>query len=230
MAKIIIGFNAAIDSPVNSLIEAAADQWEALNKQCDGFARTDMHTWLGEQDFMANQSDSIRPPTLSLEINASPGTRMASILPVISTFTEAIRGHIDVAQSTGLYGVEHIVVPGEPVDFCYRYFMRRRDDMCYAEYIDYYMNIHAKFGLMMPGINGYRQLHVDREASQQLNDSIRLSYIPFDSVTELYLASMDGFMEAIVGWDDRDKPGEDEEKFVRRSSSQMFTSARYSTT
>jgi len=35
VAKIIIGFNAAVDSPVNSLIEAAAGQWEALNTQCD---------------------------------------------------------------------------------------------------------------------------------------------------------------------------------------------------
>jgi hypothetical protein len=227
MAKLIAVLGLESDGLSSALKASAVEQFAVLRQQLDDSARVDLYTWIGEEDLMANRSDTIRPPALSLEISAPPGTRLATLLPSVRDFIAPLRDDIDPRQSTVLYGVENVVVPGGPDNLCYRYLMRRRDDMCYAEYIDYYVNIHAKFGLETPEISGYRQLHVDHDASRLASESSGVAWIPYDSVTELHMASLERFIQAVATSEVAPKAAEDETHFVRGASSQMFTSVRH---
>ena len=49
----------------------------------------------------------------------------------------------------------------------YQYLMRRRIGLSHDDYLKHYLEVHSKFGLKTPGIVGYRQLHVDLEASRR---------------------------------------------------------------
>jgi hypothetical protein len=123
-----------------------------------------------------------------------------------------------------LAGVDHVVIPCGPTPVRYQYVMRRKVDTSHEQYLDHYVNRHAEFGRITPGIEGYVQFHVDSAASERAARAAGTGVWRADSVSELHLASVQTFLEGLAASNPAADAGEDEERFVDRPNSVMFTS------
>jgi hypothetical protein len=131
--------------------------------------------------------------------------------------------HLDLSGAFG--GEDHVVIDCAPTPVRYQYLMRRKIHTSHDAYLDHYIENHAKFGLRTPGIEGYVQFHIDAASSRALATIADLGLWAADSVSELHVASvstmLEGFASAPTLGDDA---GADEETFVDRANSVMFTS------
>jgi hypothetical protein len=131
--------------------------------------------------------------------------------------------HVDLSGAFG--GEDHVVIECDPTPVRYQYLMRRKLHTTHDAYLDHYIENHAKFGLRTPGIEGYVQFHIDADTSRALATVAGVGLWAADSVSELHATSVDtmlaGFASApTLG----DEAGADEETFVDRVNSVMFTS------
>jgi hypothetical protein len=131
--------------------------------------------------------------------------------------------HADL--SGAIAGVDHVVIACAPTPVRYQYVMRRKIGTTHDQYLDHYVNQHARFGLITPGIEGYTQFHVDAATSQSAAAAAGFGMWRADSVSELHLASVDKFLAGLAESNPGDEAGEDEERFVDRRNSVMFTSS-----
>ena len=102
----------------------------------------------------------------------------------LATIVAAVDSHIDRSASVALDGVDFNFVECPPAPIRYQYLMRRRQDYSHADYLERYGDIHSKFGIATPGIEGYTQFHVDLDASATLADELGLGIADVDSVSE----------------------------------------------
>jgi len=107
----------------------------------------------------------------------------------------------------------------------YQYLMRRNASFSHESYLERYRTIHSRFGRITPGIQGYVQLHVDLEVSQQLAARAGLGVWGCDSVSELHLESQETFLRALAESGFGTEPIADEEIFVDRARSQDLCSS-----
>jgi hypothetical protein len=139
---------------------------------------------------------------------------------------EEIRAFVDLTRSVAVVGADHWFVPCAPTPVRYQYLMRRRNDFTHQRYLDRYGEVHSQFGIDTPGIEGYCQLHVDLDATTAFAARCAMPFLEVDSVSELYLASVATFFAALG---DAPEVGAaataDEELFVDRPASQMYTSS-----
>jgi hypothetical protein len=96
-----------------------------------------------------------------------------------------------------LVGTEHVLLAPPSTPVRYQYCMRRRADLSRDAYLDYYVHQHAQFGLL-PGVDGYVQLHVDQEASRSAAAAAGFGTWSFDSVSELHMSALDSFLAALA--------------------------------
>jgi hypothetical protein len=128
----------------------------------------------------------------------------------------------DVAHpdtSSLLIGEDVVFVPCERTPVRYQYLMRRNAAHTHEAYLDYYRAKHSRFGVATPGIRGYVQLHVDPAASRRAAARAGLGVWGCDSVSELYLESMEKFLHALAESGFGREPIADEELFVDRAAS-----------
>lgn len=162
--------------------------------------------------------------TLELRCESdAPGEAFAAALEGLAERAAALV-HTDL--SAALVGSDHTwaEVPETPV--LYQYFMRRRRDLDHAAYCDHYLNRHSRFGIATPGIAGYVQFHVDPSASRRVAEATGLGLWTADSISELHLADVMDFLKQVAGWELRSDAAADEERFIDRRNSVMWTSER----
>jgi hypothetical protein len=131
--------------------------------------------------------------------------------------------HADL--SAALAGVDNVEIPCVPTPVRYQYVMRRKVDTTHEQYLDHYVNRHARFGHVTPGIEGYTQFHVDDSSSAAAAAAAGFGVWRADSVSELHLESVEKFLTGLATSNPADGAFEDEERFVDRRNSVMFTSA-----
>jgi len=131
--------------------------------------------------------------------------------------------HVDLSGVFG--GEDHVVIACDPTPVRYQYLMRRKIHTAHEAYLEHYVNNHAKFGLRTPGIEGYVQFHIDADSSRALATIAGLGLWSADSVSELHVASVDTMLEGFASSPTLgDEAGIDEDRFVDRANSVMFTS------
>lgn len=126
--------------------------------------------------------------------------------------------------SSLLVGVDVVIVPCGKMPIRYQYLMRRNASFSHAGYLKRYREIHAEFGSRTPGIAGYVQFHVDPEASRLAASSAGLGIWAVDSVSELYLESVETFLSAVSQSSIGGEAIADEEVFVDRANSRDLVS------
>jgi hypothetical protein len=84
--------------------------------------------------------------------------------------------------------------------------------------------VHAQIGRHTPGIEGYVQFHAEPEASRQIARAAGFGLWDAASVSELHLASVETFLHAVATWEGGQRAIADEENFIDRRNSVMFTS------
>ncbi len=150
-----------------------------------------------------------------------------------ATFAEALAGlgdrvaplaHLDL--SAVLVGEDHPFGDATETAILYQYFMRRRRDLDHVQYCDHYLKRHARFGIATPGVEAYVQFHVDPEDSRAAAASAGFGLWSADSTSELHLADLPSFLTAVASWELRAQAAEDEERFIDRRNSVMWTSER----
>jgi hypothetical protein len=104
----------------------------------------------------------------------------------------------------------------------YVYLMRRKAGTTHEQYLEVY-GPHARFGYEIPGISQYVQVHVDQERSRDAARVLGFGGWQVDSVSELYIASME---ELFAQGETRERlvteSYEDELRFVDRENSVQF--------
>jgi hypothetical protein len=193
-----------------------APRLPAAGRRVRGFVRR-------PDDPFARGGPPMRGFDATLELRAAGGT------PV---FAEAVRG-LDARigsrafadLSAAVAGTDRVIVPptGE-TPIRYQYVMRRRSDMSHAQYLDHYLRVHAEIGRHTPGIAGYVQFHAEPEASRQIARAAGFGLWDAASVSELHLASIETFLKAVAAWEGGQQAIADEENFIDRRNSVMFTS------
>lgn len=160
--------------------------------------------------------------TLGIRGNAATPERLARLL---DGFAAEIQDVARVELGTALVGTDIVFANPDP-DCAVRleYLMRRKEGYDHERYLQRYRDIHSRFGLATPGARGYVQFHVDPEASRAVARAAGLGVWDIDSVSELYLGSLDEFFQEMsrssVGAD----AVADEEIFVDRAHSFLFCS------
>jgi hypothetical protein len=148
----------------------------------------------------------------------------AAVLEHLAGLDARLEPLVHADLSGVLAGRDHAVIPCDPTSVRYQYVMRRKIGTSSAQYLDHYVNRHAAFGRITPGIEGYIQFHVDSAASERAARAAGTGVWRADSVSELHLASVQTFLEALAISNPGPEAGEDEERFVDRPNSVMFTS------
>jgi len=157
----------------------------------------------------------------TLEVRGGSEQAIAERVPELLSDFEDI-AHPDLC--TALLGEEHTFIEPGGAPLRYQYLMRRNAEFDHAGYIRHYRDVHSRFGIATPAIEGYVQFHVDPEGSRRLAARTGAGLFGVDSVTQLHMRSVEKFIEAIsastVGIDAM----EDEKHFVDRENSVGFTS------
>jgi hypothetical protein len=148
-----------------------------------------------------------------------------AIRAAITRMSQRLESVVHADMSGVHVGVDNVVIPCDPTPVRYQYVMRRKIATTHEQYIDHYANKHSRFGLITPGIEGYTQFHVDADASRVAAAIAGFGVWGADSISELHLASVETFMSALAGSNPGPEAGEDEDRFVDRGNSVMFTSA-----
>ncbi len=174
-----------------------------------------------EDDPFAGAPTRVRAFEGTLELRCDAGDALGS---AVAGFGSRVADRVHTDLSAALCGTDATVVPCNPTPFRFQYVMRRRRDKTHAEYLDHYMKIHAEFGRITPGIEGYVQFHVDPDAARAAAATAELGGWSADSISELHLGSVQGFMDEIAHWSLNGEAQADEENFVDRMNSVMFTS------
>jgi hypothetical protein len=128
--------------------------------------------------------------------------------------------------SAALVGQDHAFGKATDTPILFQYFMRRRRDLDHAAYCKHYLEQHSRFGIATPGIETYVQFHVDPEASAVAADAAGVGLRGADSISELHIGDLPGFLGAVARWELRADASEDEARFIDRENSVMWVSER----
>ncbi len=161
-------------------------------------------------------------PDLVIEVLTAPGL-------VFSAVEEALVNSLDVAgidceQSLALLMHQRVYLPHAPQPVNFHYLMLRREDLSPADYCDYYSHYHCRFGIHCPGIEGYSQNYIDQTGSQQLCRTLAMAYREVTSISEMNTPSLEVFFGSPAMMELAEPTTMDEQRFVNREQSVMFTS------
>ena len=176
------------------------------------------------EDPLRFSTAGVRAFEASVELRATGANSDARLLTALRGLDVQLRDLIFSDLSAALVGENKAFLDNAPTPLRYQYLMRRRHDLSQAEYLRYYEEVHSQFGLETGGIEGYHQFHVDPVRSRSACEAAGFGTWDVASVSELHIASMDDFLTEIGKSDIGVRAGEDEERFVDRPNSVMFTS------
>ena len=123
-----------------------------------------------------------------------------------------------------LVGEDKAFIDNPPAPIRYQYLMRRRHDFTEPDYLKRYADIHSQFGFKTGGIVGYHQFHIDTAQSRQACMAAGFGIWDVSSVSELHIEVLDDFLQAVASSNTGEEAAADEELFLDRPNSVMFTS------
>jgi hypothetical protein len=152
----------------------------------------------------------LRPYEALLELEHLGGdlTAAAALLRAAREVVRELDDLVQLDLSTVVVG-RPVLMAGEPGDSVvarYVYLMRRKAGTSHDDYLEVY-EPHARFGQSIPGVSHYIQVHTDFDRSREAARVLRMGAWQVDSVTELYIRSLDELFA----------PGEERERLVRES-------------
>jgi hypothetical protein len=146
------------------------------------------------------------------------------MIALVADLADRFGDRIHADLSTALIGTDAVFVECKQTPVRYQYLMRRNAEFSHASYLERYEKIHSQFGLKTAGIHGYVQFHIEPENSKQLAESAGVGVWQVDSVSELYLESVEAFLAALGSLENDGGARQDEEIFVDRARSHDFAS------
>lgn len=159
------------------------------------------------------------PFSATVEVRAPETATPETLVGLVDRFGGRLGSGVHRDLCTALVGRDHVFTPFERTPVRYQYLMRRQAGFTHDSYLKRYAEIHSRFGVRTPGHRGYVQLHVDLEASREAAATTGFGVCEVDSVSELYLESVEGFLSEIARSPLGREAMADEELFVDRKNS-----------
>lgn len=224
---------AARGGAAGELADAAGELAHELAAEAPAGARVIVLSQVADDPFPAQQP-LCRPYEVVVEVEA-PVEDLLAVSSGLDGVGDRLDGLVHADLSAVLVGHPQHLMAVAPTPVRYLYLMRRKAGTTHEQYIDYYLHRHSRFGFKTPGILGYTQFHVDPAASQDAAGRAGVGIYMVDSVSELHMTSLADFFAALGGppspasgnglpaEDDDTDFAADEELFVDRANSVMFT-------
>jgi hypothetical protein len=205
-------------SAVQSLAEAAYAAVQHCRSTLQVMASLD-------EDPLCNRPRPDHLADVTVEIKTQPGQPLAPALAVWDNLASQLVDCLDAGQSLALVMREQCWLPSTPQPIYYHYLMVRRADFSPADYSDYYLHYHKRFGLITPAIEGYSQNMIDQPSSKNLCQKSGLGFYEVSSISEMRMRDMDTFISSPAMVEIGPGAREDESRFVDRAASVMFCSS-----
>jgi hypothetical protein len=157
-----------------------------------------------------------------LEIAAPLGQALRQLLPQLQSALVPVLDLVDKGQSHVVAGYARAFQESGPKPVRYHYLMYRLADFSHAEYLDYYVHSHSRFGLASP-LADYYQNYLDQEAGQEMAQGFGLNVPAADSISELRFASVEDYLSSNIIREIGPQASADEELFVDRKIGQSFS-------
>jgi len=178
-----------------------------------------------EEDPLCNRPRPNHLADVTVEIKTQAGQPLAPALAVWDNLAGQLGECLAAEQSLALVMHEHCWRPSAPQPICYYYLMVRRADFSPADYCDYYLHHHKRFGMITPGIEAYSQNVIDQPSSKKLCQKSGLGFYEVTSISEMQMRDIDTFISSPAMAEIGPEAGEDEARFVDRAASVMFCSS-----
>ena len=178
-----------------------------------------------EDDPLCNRPRPDHLADVTVEVKTQSGQPLAPALVVWDGLADQLDECVDAGQSLALVMDEHRWRPSPPQPIYYHYLMVRRADFSPADYSDYYLHYHKRFGMITPGIEGYSQNIIDQPSSKNLCRKAGLGFYEVTSISEMQMRDIDTFLRSPAMAEIGPEAGEDETRFVDRAASVMFCSS-----
>jgi hypothetical protein len=224
MAKALL-FLKASEGHASGLVSAVQSLAETAYSATQHYVSTLQVMVSLEQDPLCNRPRPNHLADVTVEIKTQSGQPLAPVLAVWDNLTGQLGECLDAEQSLALVMCEHCWRPSAPQPIYYHYLMVRRSDFSLADYSDYYLAQHKRFGMITPGIESYCQNMIDQPASKKLSEQSRLGFYEVTSISEMQMRDIDTFISSPAMAEIGPEAGEDEERFVDRAASVMFCSS-----
>lgn len=217
-------FLAARNDRASALVDRLPAVAEALLSSLGASARSATAMAALDEDPLRFSTAGVRAFEASLDLRAAGANADSRMLTALRGLGAQLRNLIFSDLSAALVGENKAFLDHAPTPLRFQYLMRRRHDLSQAEYLEHYEQVHSRFGLETGGIEGYHQFHVDPARTRNACDAAGFGTWEIASVSELHIPSMDDFLTAVGASDLGVRAAEDEERFVDRPNSVMFTS------
>jgi hypothetical protein len=178
-----------------------------------------------EEDPLCNRPRPNHFADVTIEIKTQPGQPLAPALADWDNLAGQLGECLDAEQSLALVMHEHCWRLSAPQPIYYHYLMVRRADFSPADYSDYYLHYHKRFGMITPGIEAYSQNMIDQPSSKKLCQKSGLGFYEVTSISEMQMRDIDTFLSSPAMAEIGPEAGEDEARFVDRAASVMFCSS-----
>jgi hypothetical protein len=163
-----------------------------------------------------------RPYDAVLEVESSAEAGLQSFVDAVEGIGERLGDVVHGDLSAALIGAPQVIIPSHSTPLRYLYLMRRKAGISREDYISYYFHNHSNFGFRTPGISGYSQFHVDQVQSAMIARRLGFGICAIDSVSELYIDSLEDFFAKIADGKLGAEAAADEARFVDRDNSVSF--------
>ncbi len=199
---------------IEALTTQLLDSLPGTGKNASGMVSRD-------SDFLRSSPGPVRAYDATIELETDAGGKV--LVEAVAGLGERVSDPVHGDLSALLVGQDLVFVGCEPQPIRFQYLMRRRADFSHEAYLKRYEEIHSQFGVKQGGVRRYVQFHVDLDLSCEAARSAGFGICGIDSVSELHIASLEEFAQA-VGQTDVEAVVADEEIFVDRPNSVTFTS------
>lgn len=218
MAKIIFTYHAENPELFGPLTRLLSHVRQGM--AIPGGVSADLFKGVAEDPFRTD--DGVTGPTLAAiaVLSAPSGLPIRQLEASIVSLTKEISSELEVECSL-LVACQNTFKSIAGASINYLYFMTRKQGLCAADYMDYYVNRHSAFGMRTQGI-GYVQNYVDLMETWKLANELDVNALEFDSVSEMLIRTLPDFLQENDVDEIARLAAEDEERFVDRASSFML--------
>lgn len=175
-------------------------------------------------DVLAIPADSafLQNLSLVLEIQAPIGKPIKPWLDTLEQALGSLRDSSDARQSHVLAATPKVFQDTGSKKQRYHYLMFRAGHYSPSDYLDYYMNSHARFGVVTPLAN-YLQNYTDAHTTQALAGRFGMQPVLADNVSELHFDNINTYLSCPEIVEAGPAASLDEELFVDRARCQSFS-------
>ena len=159
---------------------------------------------------------------LVVEMVFPPGQPIKALQSKLYEATSLMLDLADRKQSFLVFGYQRTFQESGQKVLRYHYLMFRRPDYSRADYLDYYVHSHYRFGIATP-LADYYQNYLDTEGGRELAALLCLNPFDADNISELRFGCLEDYLFSDAIHEIAPQAAADEELFVDRNRCQSFS-------